>query len=346
MSRLKVGLLFGGRSEEHEVSIMSARAIYSAADSGKYQIKPYAISKNGYWLDQKSSMEILEDKKIRCVDADESGTIAMSLEPFLKENLDLVFPVLHGPYGEDGKMQGFLEMLDIPYVGAGVLSSAAGMDKAVMKKLFSYSNIPQGNYTLLNKYGEDDKNKVIEKINNDIGWPCFIKPANMGSSIGISKVNKAEELNQALKKAYQHDYKVIIEEYIKGREVESSVLGNKKIIASLPGEIINSHEFYDYEAKYQDKTTELIIPAKLDRYLTEDIKDKAIKSFKAIDGRGFARVDFFIRDKDNKIFVNEINTIPGFTQYSMYAKLWEVTGIKYNILIDKLIELALEWQSI
>lgn len=346
MSKLRVGLLYGGRSQEHEISIMSARSVFTMADKSKYEIIPFAISKQGYWLDRNKSLEILVDETVTKVTAIEEGPISMTLQYFLQEKLDLVFPILHGPYGEDGRLQGMLEMLDLPYVGAGVLGSAAGMDKAIMKNLFSYHNIPQGKYKIVYKYDIDNQIKRLKReIENEILWPCFIKPANMGSSIGISKVSNPDKLSEALEEAFKYDYKAVVEEFIPGREVECSVFGNIEFKASLPGEIKATHDFYDYNAKYKDDSTELLIPAELNNDIIEQIRSIAIRAFKAIDGRGFARVDFFISN-NNKVIVNEINTIPGFTRYSMYSKLWEVTGINYPDLIDKLIDLALDWQSI
>ncbi len=345
MGKLRVGLLFGGRSEEHEISVMSARSVYMMADKNKYELLPFAITKKGYWLSIRDSKEMILNEEITRV-PDFKQDILGSLVPFLKTKLDLVFPILHGPYGEDGRLQGMLEMLDIPYVGAGVVSSAVGMDKAIMKNLFSFHNIPQGKYKVVyNHQLSQDYDRILKEIDKDISWPCFVKPANLGSSIGISKVNSSENLLGAIKEALKYDYKAIVEEFIQGREVECSVLGNDEIQASLPGEIKPRHEFYDYEAKYKDESTELIIPAILKDQIVERVKELAVKAFKAIDGRGFARVDFFVRESDEKVLVNEINTIPGFTRYSMYPKLWEVSGLKYSKLIDKLIELALEWQS-
>lgn len=349
MDKFKIGLIFGGRSQEHEISIMSARSVFHTVDPEKYRIIPFAISKKGYWLTPEKSLQILQKEDISEACCAENGSISVTLKHFLESELDLVFPVLHGPYGEDGRLQGMLEMLDIPYVGTGVLSSAASMDKAIMKKLFAFHDLPQGQYISINKFDlnitqDKELSKLKEVINEKISWPCFIKPANMGSSIGISKIHNSSELVEALHKAYKCDYKIIIEEYIPGREIECSVLGNKKIKASLPGEIRPGHEFYDYDAKYKDQSTDLIIPAKLDEEMVEKVRELAIQAFKAVDGRGLARVDFFIKDNGN-ILINEINTIPGFTRYSMYPKLWEVTGIKYSDLIDKLIELAVDWYN-
>jgi len=316
------------------------------ADPGKYDIVPFAISKDGYWLDKEASREILLKDFLTEAIKKEKRSVALSIKPFLAEDLDLIFPVLHGPYGEDGRIQGLFETLNLPYVGADVMSSAVGMDKAVMKKLFSYHGLPQGKYKIIYYSGIIDDLTVLKKeIESDIGWPCFIKPANLGSSIGISKVHYPDELETALKEGFKYDRKLIIEEYIQGREIECSVLGNEDVIASLPGEIKPEHEFYDYEAKYIDQTTELVIPASLSETLIKEVKELAIKAFRAIDCSDFARIDFFLRTTDEKIFLNEINTIPGFTRYSMYPKLWEVSGISYRELIDRLINLALERQN-
>jgi len=343
LSKLRVGLVFGGRSQEHEISILSARSVYQAADKDKYELIPFAISKKGYWFAPENSLEILRDESIKVVPEEQEGLISLTLKPFLETELDLVFPVLHGPYGEDGRLQGLLEMLDIPYAGAGVLCSAAAMDKGVMKDLFRVHGLPQGRYIVVNeKEVKENLQTIIERIDREILWPCFVKPANLGSSIGITKVKKAEDLEAALAEALKYDYRIVIEEYIKGREIECSVRGNTNISASLPGEIRINKEFYDYNAKYQDDSTELIIPAELDEETIDRIRELAIRAFKAVDGRGFARVDFFLTE-DKEILLNEINTIPGFTRYSMYAKMWEATGLKYSDLIDDLIKLALDW---
>lgn len=345
MSKIRMGLVFGGRSEEHEISVMSARSVFGAADKEKYDIIPFAISKKGYWFEPEHSLKILVDDSISQVPEKDNGPVSLSLQPFLETELDLVFPVLHGPYGEDGRIQGFLEMIDIPYVGAGVIDSAIGMDKEVMKHLFAYHGIPQGNYKVLHKHEKKDVlEELITAIDQDILWPCFVKPANMGSSIGISKVNTAEMLEEALEEAFKYDHKVVIEEYISGREIECSIYGNTEISASLPGEIKASHEFYDYVAKYQDSGTKLVIPAELKESIIKEVRRLAVLAFKAVGARGFARVDFFVTDKD-EVLVNEINTIPGFTRYSMYARMWEATGVSYSELIDILVNLALEWKS-
>ncbi len=339
MSKLKVGLVFGGKSAEHEVSLMSARSVMVNADKEKYELYPVAISKEGYWLSREESEKVINSKCAEVkVNRDKYNNIGESLKNFLDLDIELLFPLIHGPFGEDGRLQGFFEMLNKSYVGAGVLASALGMDKVKMKEMFAYQGLPQIDYEVINYYQYQNEENIC--INLD--YPCFVKPANMGSSIGITKVNNDQELDAALKEAFAYDSKVLIEEGIECREIECSVLGNYEVKASLPGEIKPAHEFYDYEAKYLDESTDLIIPAQLSDEKIAEVQEVAIKAFKAVNCQGFARIDFFIRNEDNKLLVNEINTIPGFTEYSMYPKLWEATGIKYRELIDKLIELARE----
>lgn len=341
MGKLKIALLFGGKSAEHEISIMSARSVLAAVNDDKYDFVPVAINKEGYWFTPEASRDIIENNSYRQVPSDKTGQLSVSLIPFLKEEFDLVFPLLHGPHGEDGKIQGFLELIDIPYVGSGVLGSAAGMDKVFMKQIFSFYNLPQGDYIFLTRsqFTDRDIKDISIDIDNAVSYPCFVKPANMGSSIGITKIENESGLKKAAAEALKYDKKVIFEEAIEGREIECSVLGNEEAIASIPGEIKFTNEFYDYRAKYQDQSTDLVIPARLSEKIVKDIQNVAIKAFKAIDGRGFARVDFFLKN-NNQIVINEINTIPGFTRYSMYPKLWEASGIEYPQLIDKLIQFA------
>jgi len=337
VSKLKVGLVFGGKSAEHEISLMSARSVIANADKDKYKIIPVAISKEGYWLPESKSEKIIKNNCSQVsIDKDIYSSIGESLKNFLDQDIDLLFPLIHGPFGEDGRIQGFFEILNIPYVGAGVMGSALGMDKVKMKEIFAFYDLPQVNYQVINynqfntKYG----------FKLELEYPCFVKPANMGSSIGITKISDKKELNNALTEAFSYDKKVIIEEGIDCREIECSVLGNYKIQASLPGEIKPAHEYYDYEAKYVDEDTELIIPAQLSENKIKEVQKFEIKAFEVLDCRRFARLDFFIRSKDNKLLINEINTIPGFTKYSMYPKLWQETGIDYKTLIDRLISLA------
>lgn len=339
MNKLRLGLLFGGKSDEHEVSIMSARSVYKYIDKDKYKIYPIAVDKNGNWLNLENSKKIIQNTNIKEVPALDNA-VNKGLANFLAYDYDVIFPLIHGPYGEDGKIQGFFELLDIPYVGANVLSSAVGMDKGVMKKLFDYNNLKQTEFLTIKKDNKDKWEKA-DKFLKKNGLPIFVKPANLGSSIGISKVVKENNLKSAIDIAFKYDEKIILEKFIKAREVECSVLGKDEIKASLPGEIIPSHDFYDYQSKYEDEKTKLIIPAELDKNIVEKIQAMAIRAFNIINGEGLARVDFFLT-YDDEIFINEINTIPGFTKYSMYPKLWEASGLSYKNLIDDLIDIALD----
>ncbi|MBI3305618.1 D-alanine--D-alanine ligase [Candidatus Nomurabacteria bacterium] len=306
--KLKIGVLFGGKSAEHEVSLRSAENIFNALGKDKYEITPIKINKNG-----KFKLDIFK-------------------------NFDVIFPVLHGPFGEDGSMQGLLKVAGVPYVGAGVLGSAVGMDKDVMKRLLRDAGIPIGKFTTL-KLGEKI---TFEKAKKDLGLPLFIKPVNMGSSVGVSKVRNEKEFNQAIKKAFEFDTKVIIEEFINGREIECSVLGNDKPIASVPGEVIVKDDFYSYNTKYINENGAIIqIPAKLSKKSIKEIQELSVKTFKTLSCEGFGRVDSFLT-KSGKVYINEINTIPGFTSISMYPKLWEASGLPLPKLLDKLIELAIE----
>ena len=309
--KLKIGVLFGGKSAEHEVSIISAKNIIKALDKEKYQIFPVKIDKNG-----KFNLNTL--KKI-----------------------DVIFPVLHGPFGEDGSMQGLLKILNLPFVGSSVLGSAVSMDKEIMKKLFKEAGIPIGKFIVL-KYGEKI---TFEKVKKELGMPVFVKPVNMGSSVGISKVKNKKEYDTAIKEAFKFDLKVIIEENIAGREIECSVLGNNNPIASLPGEIIANQEFYSYDAKYISQESVVEIPAKLPKGTIKKIQELAVKTFKILNCEGMGRVDFFVKKNakgHTDVIVNEINTIPGFTNISMYPKLWEATGLAQTKLLDRLIQLAIE----
>ncbi|NMB40337.1 MAG: D-alanine--D-alanine ligase [Firmicutes bacterium] len=351
--RLKVGVLFGGQSSEHAISLLSAAAVIAAMDQSKYEIVPIGITEDGRWLAGGDPLETLREKNIPgnsffaslITDPTNPGLILLEREgpehKFLP--LDAVFPVLHGPYGEDGTVQGLLELAGIPYVGAGVLSSAVGMDKVVMKILFQHWGLPIGDF-LYFKFREWNENKkaLIKEIEEKLGYPCFVKPANLGSSVGISKAADKRELIAAIEKALRYDYKIIIEAFIHGREIECSVLGDAKPIASLPGEIIPGAEFYDYHAKYIDDSSRLIIPAPLKPEVQNTIKNYAIKAFLAVECSGMGRIDFFYQEQEDKVYVNEINTIPGFTKISMYPKLWKASGISYSELIDRLIEIALE----
>jgi D-alanine-D-alanine ligase len=352
MSKIRVGILFGGRSAEHEVSLQSARNIVDAIDKNKYDVVLIGIDKNGGWHLDEGSRFLLQTTESE-LPALSAGGEKLAMVPGKQEDqlvllsgqqspgsLDVVFPVLHGPFGEDGTVQGLLKLANIPFVGAGVLGSAVGMDKDVMKRLLRDAGIPIAKFITLNKYSA--KEVAFDDARDQLGLPLFIKPANLGSSVGIHKVRTPEEFDRAVEDAFQFDNKVLIEECIDGREIECSVLGNEQPVASVLGEILPSHEFYSYEAKYLDESgAALEIPAKLPQEISERIRQTAIKTFSVLCCQGMARVDFFLRNGE-EIIVNEINTIPGFTRISMYPKLWEASGLAYSELIDKLIQLAIE----
>jgi len=353
--KLTVGVIFGGRSGEHEVSLRSAESIINALDRDKYEVIPIAITEQGKWLASSEATNLLPNAVIRNADQrvaifgdpTERGLARFSSEggDGRRDRIDVVFPVLHGTYGEDGTIQGLLEMADVPYVGCGVLASAAGMDKVVMKRLFREAGLPIVEFThFLRAQWEADQQKIEERVAEEIGFPCFVKPANLGSSVGISKAIDSKSLNGAIALAARFDRKIIVERGVDAREIEVSVLGNDEAIASLPGEIVpQTAEFYDYKAKYiDDNGARLVIPAELSSELTAEIQRLAIRAFQAIDGAGLARVDFFLEHGTRQLIVNEINTLPGFTSISMYPKLWEASGIGYSQLIDRLIELAFE----
>jgi D-alanine-D-alanine ligase len=353
--KIRVGVIFGGRSGEHEVSLRSAESVINALDRNKYEIVPIAITKQGKWLASSEATNLLPATVLESADQHvaifgdptERGLARFTGDgqPEGSDRLDVVIPILHGTYGEDGTIQGLLEMADLPYVGCGVLASAAGMDKVIMKRLFREAGLPIVNLThFLRTQWEADAEKIEARVIDEIGFPCFVKPANLGSSVGISKATDGESLKAAITLAAKYDRKIIVEEGIDGRELEVSVLGNDQPIVSLPGEIVpQTAEFYDYKAKYlDDDGARLIIPAELDGEAEAQIQQLAIRAFQAIDGSGLARVDFFLECKTKRLIVNEINTLPGFTSISMYPKLWEASGISYRELIDRLIELAFE----
>lgn len=348
--KLNVAVVFGGKSGEHEVSLMSATNVIKAMDKDKYNIYMIGITKNGRWMVYKGDTGGITDgsweRAAAALERDETVDLLFSgiFRGGQASKIDVVFPVLHGPNGEDGTIQGLFEMLDVPYVGCGVLSSALGMDKALSKQLFRTAGLPVGHYEVVLKADmEKDMEGVAAALETDFGYPVFIKPANMGSSVGISKAHDREELMAGLREAAKYDRKLLVEEYISCRELECSVLGNDEPVASGVGEILPSHEFYDYEAKYFDGgKSVLIIPAELDEKKTREIRSIAKKAYKALDCCGMARVDFFMEKATGKVYLNEINTIPGFTKISMYPKLWEAAGMSYGQLIDRLIGLAVE----
>ena len=351
MKKLRVGILFGGRSGEHEVSLTSATSIIAAMDPDKYEVVPIGITHKGRWLLGSSSEKLLpgvlaHGKPVTVTtEPGRQGLMPLETNSTSPEKLDVVFPVLHGTFGEDGTVQGLLELAGLPYVGAGVLGSAVGMDKDVMKRLFREAKLPAIPWVAMRR-GEwqSQPEKFRRLIEKKFRYPVFVKPANLGSSVGISKVHNRKELGPAIELACSYDSKVLVERAIRGREIECSVLGNDKPEASVPGEVIPVNEFYDYEAKYVKEGSELVIPAKLNARKTREVQQLALRAFQAAECAGMARVDFLLDRRTEKLFLNEINTIPGFTPISMYPKLWEASGLPYPKLIDRLIELALERQ--
>jgi D-alanine-D-alanine ligase len=385
MKKLRVGVLFGGRSGEHEVSLLSAASVLNAIDKNKYEVVPIGITKDGRWVTAAHAERLLkgtpsdtaEPRPLRAGDPETTSTAAVlargegvvvppipgeshsALMPFETDarelraavnpvDVDVIFPVLHGTFGEDGTIQGLLELADIAYVGAGVLGSAAGMDKDVMKRLFRDARLPIVKHvTVLRSAWREQPRKIRKLIEDRLKYPVFVKPANLGSSVGISKVHDGGELSPAMDEASRFDRKLVIEEGVggkkaKAREIECSVLGNDKPIASVAGEVVPIKEFYDYNAKYLDEGSELIIPAKLGKTKMKEVQRLAILAFQAVECSGLARVDFLMDPRNQKMYVNEINTLPGFTSISMYPKLWAATGIPYSELIGRLIQLGLE----
>ena len=384
MKKLRVGVLFGGRSGEHEISLLSAASVLNAIDKNKYEVVPIGITKDGLWVTAGRAEALLQGKQqpraLRAGDPQATSSAAVlaqgsaivippvpartspaSMVPFQTGaaemsrrwtdhsiQVDLIFPVLHGTFGEDGTIQGLLELADIAYVGAGVLGSACGMDKHIMKELFRAAGLPLVKHvTILRSDWETSPAKGQRLIESKLKYPVFVKPANLGSSVGISKVRKRAELAPAMKEAARYDRKLVIEQGVggkqrKAREIECSVLGNDKPAASIAGEIVPSTEFYDYDAKYLDEGSQLIIPAKLTKTQIQQVQELAIRAFQAVDCSGLARVDFLMDPSSKKFYVNEINTMPGFTAISMYPKLWGASGLSYPELIDKLIQFGIE----
>jgi len=379
MKKLRIGILFGGRSGEHEVSLLSAASILDAIEKDKYEVVPIGITKEGRWLTSGSAEKLLRGeftsaKHLRAGDPEATPGAALlakgesivippvpgdSLAPFDSDipqrrladraiDVDVIFPVLHGTFGEDGTIQGLLELADLAYVGSGVLGSAAGMDKDVMKRLFRDAGLAIVRHlTFLRADWQKDPKRVRKEIERKLNYPVFVKPANLGSSVGVGKARDRKELEKAMDEAAAYDRKLIVEEGVggkdrKAREIECSVLGNDRPEASIAGEVIPCKDFYDYEAKYLTEGSELVIPAKLSKKQMQQVQEMAVKAFLAVDCAGMARVDFLMDPKTERIYVNEVNTIPGFTAISMYPKLWAASGLSYPKLIDRLIQLALE----
>ena len=357
--RIKVGVIFGGRSGEHEVSIVSAQSIMAALDRKKYEVIPIGVTKEGKWIAGPQAVEFLKEglKKLpfksvltpdhtekHLVKVKEKGLVPLKSQAPSITSLDVIFPIMHGTYGEDGKLQGLLEMANIAYVGAGVLGSALGMDKIAQKQIFAQQGLPIAKYeSFLGKEWQKNRNKIIQQLEKKLAYPMFVKPANTGSSVGVGKCHNRRELVAGVADASQYDLKIIVEQGIENiAEIEVAVLGNDQPQASVPGEIVPSNEFYDYDAKYVDGKSQAIIPAKLPSSLTKKIQTTAVAAFRALDLAGMARVDFFVNKKSHKFYLNEVNTLPGFTSISMYPKLWEASGLSYAELLDRLIKLALE----
>ncbi|RXT14825.1 D-alanine--D-alanine ligase [Ammoniphilus sp. CFH 90114] len=338
--KMKIGIIYGGKSSEHEVSLSTAKAIMNAIDRAQFNIIPYYIQLNGTWVKgQEPEGEIESVEQLRLSGTPEQQPNVLRL----KEEIDIAFPVIHGPYGEDGTLQGLLEMADVPYVGTGVLGSSLGMDKVAMKNVFGEIGIPQCKYlSFLRAQLEQGMFEVVSQIEESLGYPCFVKPANMGSSVGISKAKNRESLLEALQLAARFDRKIIVEEFVSGRELEIGVLGNDELKTSVIGEIVSVNEFYDYEAKYKNTGTKLHIPAHIPDYVKTQIEEMGKKAFHGVDATGLSRIDFFWDEKNDKVLINEINTMPGFTPFSMYPMLFQAAGISYGELIHTLVQLGFE----
>ena len=360
-----MGIIFGGRSGEHEVSIRSAAAIIEAIDRKKYELLPIAISKEGKWLSPSKSGSLLPERTQQLLSSatNTAGAVAILGDPsrqglvsfdsdgrFASEKLDVVFPVLHGPFGEDGTIQGLLEMADIPYSGCGVLASSCGMDKVTMKSLFVQAGLPICKYLwFLRTHWQAAPDPIVRKVVRELGFPCFVKPANLGSSVGVSRATDKTSLLNSIELAAQYDRKVIVEEGLDAREIECAILGNDSPRASLPGEYVvhdDVAKFLDYAEKYSNTGhVQFVVPAPISRSLTSQIQRLAIRAFQSVDGAGLARVDFFLRRDNGKLVVNELNTMPGLTEVSGYPKMWAASGLAFPDLLDQLIELAFERHS-
>lgn len=353
--KIKLGVILGGRSGEHEVSLMSSHSVLDVLDRDKYEITEIGIDHEGTWWSGKNVLEAMEKGTtkglFRVFLLPEPGksilfkrTVENNVETIAPmTELDVVFPVLHGTFGEDGTLQGFFEMADIAYVGAGVLGSSVGMDKSVFKDVMVANDIPVAEWIICTRKDiEADIETIMDKAEALAAYPLFVKPANLGSSVGITKVRNRSDMYEGLMEAARYDRRILVERGINAREIEVSVLGNENAKVSIPGEVVPSDDFYSYNAKYLDGESELFIPAPISKELLEEVKELALKTYKAIDCAGMARVDFLLDKDTNKLYINEVNTLPGFTSISMYPKLWDASGLPYPALIDELIELALE----
>src|SRR5579863_4075955 len=357
--KLRVGLVFGGRSGEHEVSLASANSVMANLDKDKYEVVPIGITKEGSWLlgTEPAKLIAAEQSVGQSSETEETRAVTLTGDPSLRRLiplegseqlgnngvLDVILPVLHGTYGEDGTLQGLLEMANVPYVGCGVLGAALGMDKEKMKIVFTAMGLPNADYLVYRRNEwERSPEPIMDAIEQRLGYPCFVKPVNLGSSVGINKAHDRVELAHAIHVAAEYDRKIIVERGINCRELECAVLGNDEPIASVVGEVVAGNEFYDYNAKYLDNTSQVIIPADIPAATATEVRRQAILAFTALDLSGLARVDFFLEKESGQVYMNEVNTMPGFTQISMYPKLWEASGLPYAQLLDRLIELALE----
>ncbi len=346
--RLRVGVLFGGRSGEHEVSLISAASVIAALDPEKYEAVPIGITKGGQWLAGTAATKMLPEvlktgeRVMLSADPNVAALVPVGAPSGNALHVDVIFPVLHGTFGEDGTVQGLLDLAGLAYVGSGVLGSAVGMDKDMQKRLFQHAKLPIVDFLAFQRAEwEKSRAKVMSAIKKKFRFPVFVKPATLGSSVGMTKAHDAKELAAAMDLAAEFAQKIIVERAIKGREIEVSVLGNEDPKASIPGEIVPHREFYDYAAKYLEEGTRLLIPAKLNRAQIKKFQEYAVRAFRSLECLGLARVDFFLEHRTNRIYLNEINTIPGFTSISMYPKLWEASGLPYRELLSRLIDLAL-----
>ncbi|MGV8119330.1 MAG: D-alanine--D-alanine ligase family protein [Candidatus Xenobiia bacterium LiM19] len=356
--KINVAVIFGGRSGEHEVSLVSAKSVIDALDKEKYEVVPIGITKEGQWFTGSDPIKtlkseekpVLKKRALLSADRDMKGVVILTTSregEFVFDRIipvDVIFPVLHGPYGEDGTIQGLFEMADIPFVGSGVLASSCAMDKVIMKSLFKSAGLRVTDDMVIKRSEwENEREKILTDLEATLHFPLFVKPPNLGSSVGINKAHDRNELSKYIEIAFEFDRKVLVEQAVpQAREIECSVLGNENPVASVPGEIVPCNEFYDYEAKYIAGKSQTLIPADLERGLAEEVKEMAVKGYMSLNCEGMARADFFLEKGTDRLYINELNTIPGFTSISMYPKLWEADGLPYSQLLDRLLELAIE----